>query len=153
MPNSVNRPIPDRVARRAAENYVEGPNGCHVSTYSTGSHGYAQIGWKDTDGRMVGTTAHRAAYVHAHGQIADGLTVDHRPECDRRCVNAEHLRTLTNYDNARRNAVGDWPLGDGECRHGHPADRLHRKPSGKRVCLDCRAEWQRRYRAKKRVNR
>ena len=38
--------IPSRVAERAATRYVEDENGCFISTYSTASHGYAQIGWK-----------------------------------------------------------------------------------------------------------
>lgn len=33
--------IPDRIAQRAASAYVV-DDGCHISTYSTASHGYAQ---------------------------------------------------------------------------------------------------------------
>ena len=41
--------------------------GCWVSTYSTASHGYAQIGWQDGPDRHM-ALAHRAAWVHVHGQ-------------------------------------------------------------------------------------
>ena len=37
--------IPDRVASRAANRWIAGENGCHISTYSVASHGYAQIGF------------------------------------------------------------------------------------------------------------
>lgn len=42
--NSV--PIPERVALRAYERVEVDEAGCWISTYSTASHGYAQIGWQ-----------------------------------------------------------------------------------------------------------
>lgn len=47
MSGSVMKRIPDAVAQRALARFVFDPvTGCHVSTYSVASHGYAQIGWK-----------------------------------------------------------------------------------------------------------
>jgi hypothetical protein len=100
------RAIPADVAARAATRYVVelrvarlGP--CHISTYSTASHGYAQIGWQRGGDRDM-TTAQRAAWTHFNGPIPAGLTVDH--ECHvRPCVRREHLRLLTNPENARDN--------------------------------------------------
>lgn len=131
--------IPDRVAERVAAAVVAGHGGCHVSTYSTGSHGYAQIGWHD-DARRLATTAHRAAWVaHTGGQIPDGMTVDHTCK-NRRCVRPDHLRLLSNYENARRTAGRDWPLG--ECANGHSNDHLRREPQGRLRCHPCqRAIW------------
>lgn len=100
---------------------MDATTGCHVSTYSVAGHGYAQIGWHTKGDKRRGTTAHRAAWVAATGkQIPDGMVVDHLCK-NRRCVNVEHLRVLSNFDNARRTYGRDWPLGDGECINGHPA--------------------------------
>lgn len=117
--------IPKRVAERAFTNWEPSPSGCRISTYSTASHGYAQIGWQDRAGRMRGTTAHRAAWVHIHGQIPAGLTIDHKPTCDKRCVHTDHLRKLTNFENGRRTHGKDWPLG--ECANGHSNKHLFRQ--------------------------
>lgn len=133
--------IPERVAQRAALSFVE-VDGCHVSTYSVASHGYAQIGWQESGDRWV-VTAHRAAWVCYTGQqIPEGMTIDHLCR-NRRCVRREHLRMLTNYENARRTAGRDWPLG--ECINGHPNEHLTLS-GGKRVCSICNAATQARYR-------
>jgi hypothetical protein len=111
------RPIPQRVALRALNRCVQGTGGCKLSTYSTGSHGYAQIGWQDDYERTV-TTAHRAAWVAANGrQIPDGMTVDHICHV-RPCVNPEHLRLLPNVENARDNGFASRT----HCPQGHPYD-------------------------------
>jgi len=137
--NSV--PVPERVARRAYERVEVDENGCWISTYSTASHGYAQIGWYDEKVRMV--LAHRAAWVHVNGQMPLGMTLDHTCKT-RRCVNPDHLRPLPNYENARRVAGGDWPLG--YCANGHPnsarSERTVRGKSGRKrvgsICALCR---------------
>lgn len=102
--------IPDRVALRALRAFEVDGNGCHISTYSVGSHGYAQIGWQEGPRHRM-TTAHRAAWVAVHGQILQGMTVDHL--CRRqRCVNVAHLRLLTNLENARDNSQAHrWAAG------------------------------------------
>lgn len=135
--------IPRHVALRAFIRFTPDASGCHISTYSVGSHGYAQVGWHD-NGRRIATTAHRAAWVAAHGQIPDGLTVDHQCRT-KRCVNPAHLRLLSNFENARR-SLYDWPLGT--CRNGHPTDELVRI-SGRLRCRTCNRQAQERYRRKK----
>ena len=105
---------PQRVLVRALTRFTVGANGCHISTYATGNHGYAQIGWT-VDHKTNVVLAHRAAWEAAHGPIPDGMTVDHT--CfERRCVNPEHLRLLTHAQNAgiRRRR---WPTVRGECGH------------------------------------
>lgn len=104
--------IPDRVALRALRAFRMDDNGCHISTYSVASHGYAQIGWK-VDGKHQMTTAHRASWSAVYGQIPLGMTVDHTCRV-RQCVNPAHLRLLTNEDNARDNEQAHlWTAGYG----------------------------------------
>lgn len=140
--NETTRPIPERVAARAATRFVVSGE-CHISTYSIASHGYAQVGWSDA-GKNTMTTAHRAAWVHYTGeQIEPGYTIDHRQGLgckSRRCVRREHLRSLINLENARRTSGTDWPLGT--CRHGHGVEHWRPK-SDKRLkgyCAECRRE-------------
>jgi hypothetical protein len=156
-------PIPQRVAERAATRYVENENGCWISTYSTASHGYAQVGWQ-TNGKVQMTTAHRAAWVYYTGQQPEG-TVDHRDHCDRRCVRPDHLRDISNFENARRNRP-DADSRIGFCLNGHNSEPVAKMRKGKvwMTCPDCyreqnlrhnskestrlrKAEWQRRKRA------
>lgn len=160
--------IPARVIERVMTNVVMGPNGCIVSTYSTASHGYSQIGWSGPGGRGL-TLAHRAAWTGVHGPIPLGMTVDHIcPVRERRCVNAwQHMRLLPNLENARRTDGRDWELGG--CINGHDAEQWYPKneqrPKG--YCSECRrlaqrarylanpekrAEQVRRHRAKKRAS-
>jgi hypothetical protein len=138
------RPIPQRVLDRARQRIVAGDNDCAISTYSVGSHGYAQIGWTE-GGKSHMRLAHRVVWEAEHGEIPEGMTVDHLCKT-RKCVNVDHLRLLTNFENARRTSGRDWPLG--ECVNGHPnsALRLH---GAKSVCGSCSADWQRQYRARK----
>lgn len=57
----------------------------------------AGYGWINVDGRMRG--AHRVAYELLVGPIPHGLQVDHL--CfTRSCVNPDHLRLVTNKQNA-----------------------------------------------------
>ena len=128
--------IPQRVAERAATRWILGDGGCFVSTYSVGSHGYAQIGWQDGKHRQA-VTAHRAAWVYAHRQqIPVGMTVDHLCK-NRRCVNPAHLRLLSNFENARRTHGRDWPIG--QCARGHSNDHL-RQYGSRWMCSKCAEE-------------
>ena len=138
-----NQFIPAAAAERAYTRFAESPGGCFISTYSVASHGYAQIGWGGKTTGRGGTTAHRAAWVHVHGQIPNGMTIDHLCK-NRRCVNVDHLRMLTNYENARRTAGRDWPLG--ECVNGHPDSELIPVEGGRRTkCGICVKSWPRRW--------
>lgn len=98
--------IPDRVALRAATRFEIGEHGCLISTYSRGSHGYAQVGWV-ADGKVRVTTAHRAAWQHFHGPITGELHVDHL--CfNLPCVNPVHLRLLPNEINCHQHRPVDF---------------------------------------------
>lgn len=130
-------PIPERVALRAFERVEVDEDGCWISTYSRGSHGYAQIGWQ-VDGKAHMVLAHRAAWVHVNGQMPMGMTLDHMCKT-KPCVNPSHMRMLPNYENARRIAGKDWPMG--QCANGHANTQLVANDRGHReglICADCR---------------
>jgi len=91
------------------------------------------------------TLAHRAAWTAVYGQIPEGMTIDHLCK-NRRCVNVEHLRLLTNYENARRTSGRDWPLG--QCVNGHSDEHLA-NIAGRWHCRICAGDWQRTHRARK----
>src|SRR5690606_30138408 len=128
-------------------------NGCWLSQYSTASHGYSQVGWQDAGSRHV-VLGHRAAWVHVHGQVPAGVTLDHICKV-RRCVNPGHLRVLSNFENARRTNGRDWRVGF--CVNGHPNSMLREISSvskGRRrvrlICAECkrvyaqRSNWRQR---------
>lgn len=142
------RPIPSEVRRRASTKWVQSGD-CRISTYSTGSHGYAQVGWRD-NGKKRTVLAHRAAWEDVYGPVPEGMTLDHMCKT-KRCVNPEHMRVLSNYENARRTSGRDWPLG--QCANGHPQSETVQIPSGKLVCDPCRKAWNRRHLEKKRAER
>jgi len=129
--------IPDRAARRAYEKFVSDENGCYISTYSVGSHGYAQVGWQIGNGakRIDCTTAHRAAWTHVHGQIPERMDIDHMCR-NHRCVNVDHLRLLSPEENRRR-CKGDFPEGQ-SCKRGHPPTARKKTDRGM-VCQMCNA--------------
>jgi hypothetical protein len=142
--------IPARVAERAATKYVEDSNGCYISTYSIGSHGYAQVGWFNADlGREQATTAHRAAWTHHEGPIPGDLTVDHKCRV-RPCVRREHLRLLPNGANASDN--GQVPVNQTvgrKCGKGHD---MVSAEGGRAYCRSCQNERRRARRALGKAN-
>lgn len=141
--------IPDpAMARLRASVLVDPRTGCHLCTYSPGNHGYPSISWRE-DGTRFYVLAHRAAWIHERGPIPDGMTVDHMCK-ERRCVRVDHLRLLSNFENARRNNGRDWPIG--ECRNGHPDSNLGPVNNGT-GCLACLRERRERAEAKRRAAR
>lgn len=90
----------DSTCRRSTESrmkYTVDENGCHVWQKAKNNRGYGVI-WHDGKVRL----AHRVAFYLANGRWpADGFVVDHICE-NKACVNATHLRELTNSQNLRR---------------------------------------------------
>ena len=85
----------EQLASRSAKN-----GDCleYVGRGGTG-HRYGLVSLRD-----MRTTAHRAAYMLAHGAIPDGMCVCHR--CDNpRCINPEHLFLGTVQDNMQDKAA------------------------------------------------
>lgn len=113
-------------------------NGCHEWISSKNMNGYGSF-W-DGNGTV---RAHRFAYEATNGSIPPGLTIDHICR-NRACVNAEHLRLLTQCEN--------WSIGTApsavnatkqSCKYGHPLSgnnlrvRILKSGSVRRDCLIC----------------
>ena len=105
---------------------------CWLWKQSVGSHGYGQT----FDGVTV-RLAHRVAWALSIGPIPARMTIDHRCR-NRRCVNPQHLRLLTNLENATDNGQGRKT----HCPSGHPYDEAntHRDKRGHRKCRACAKE-------------
>jgi hypothetical protein len=119
-------------------------SGCWISLYSTGSHGYSQIGWNCREPEACGVRihmalGHRLSWEHTNGPIPDRMTIDHICKI-RRCINPEHLRLLSNLDNARDNGgVRSEPTPVGK-KCGKGLHELLRYPSGAVACRECANE-------------
>jgi hypothetical protein len=109
--------------------------------------GYGVVRWGDST-----TTAHRAAWITAHGPLPDGIVVDHLCR-NRLCVNLDHLEPVSSGENTRR---GRRPQVS-HCPRGHPydGDNLHvyvdRFGRRHRQCKVCLRAAQRRYEARRRA--
>ena len=121
------------------------------SSTSIGGYGVIRLG-KDGGCRQV--YAHQVSYMLYHGDIPDGLEIDHL--CSTRlCVNPSHLEAVTAKVNTRRiHERGRCPnhfANKTHCPQGHPysGDNLYTAPGGGRLCIACRRERDRK-RARKR---
>jgi hypothetical protein len=133
---------PQKVVDRLFEKMEVDDQGCWISLYSTGSHGYSQIGWQVTGGRGRRITmrlGHRISWEALYGPIPNDMTIDHVCRV-RRCINPEHLRMLSNLANAsdtRRPTEAPVPVGK-KCGKG--LHELLRYPSGAVGCRECANE-------------
>lgn len=121
--------------------------GCWKWTGSVKPNGYGQV--------RVGIrvrTAHRVAYELAHGEIPDGLVIDHL--CRRRdCVRPDHLEAVTQRVNVRRGtSAAARRARQTHCCRGHVFDAANTyvAPNGTRKCRRCRAAAQDRARRHRR---
>ena len=91
--------------------------------------------------------AHRFSYELDNGPIPPGMEIRHT--CDNRiCVRPEHLLVGTRGDNMKDMYSRGRRLLPTHCPKGHAyteANTMHRKRQ--RVCKQCMADYQRRYRA------
>lgn len=102
-----------------------------------------------------GVPAHRLSYELFIGPIPDGLMILHA--CDNPpCINPEHLRAGTQQENGRDMAERKRAhfAGVTHCVNGHPFDGTNtyfsteRNGTVRRGCRVCRAEADRRYKAR-----
>ena len=122
---------PQRVIERYLAS-LSSEGACLVSSYSVGSHGYTQIGWSES-GRTMMVLGHRVAWEHHRGPIPNDMTIDHICR-NRRCGRIEHLRLLSNVENARSNGNAIKT----HCKRGHRNWRTDGK--GHRRCVTCQDE-------------
>ena len=123
-------------------------NGCIEWTAGQVSFGYGGFHWRGKLWR-----AHRMAWTLAHGDIPDGLTVDHMCR-NRLCVNVAHLRLLTLGENAAdgkaHHHYAILGMKPGHCLAGHemtPENTYIVPATGRRCCQTCKkANGARRYR-------
>lgn len=141
---------------RFREKYkIDRDTGCFVWTAALNSRGYGVFGFGGK-GKVV--LAHRWAYEHVGGKIIPpGLVIDHMC-CNRRCVNHEHMQTVTNAENIRLGTSPSAQNGSAtHCAHGHElsGDNVWTPSDGsrRRTCVACHRrldqEYQERLRAKR----
>ena len=105
----------------------------------TASRNYRGYGQVKIRGKMVG--AHRVSFLWHHGEIPDGLELDHLCR-NTACVNPSHLEPVTGTENKRRSieVITTRNLFKPLCPNSHQYTIV-------RVCKTCKAEGQRRRRA------
>ncbi len=72
------------------------PTPCLISTLAAGKDGYVR---QSLGGKKV--LAHRAEFERVHGEIEDGLEIDHKC-CERACIDVDHLEAVDRRENLRR---------------------------------------------------
>lgn len=83
--------------------------------------------------------AHRVVWMDAYGEIPPGMYVLHN--CDnRRCINLQHLRLGTHYDNMQDRFERSARSLYGRCGHPLFGDNLRIDRKGKRFCRTCDRE-------------
>lgn len=111
--------------------YTVLPSGCWEWQRGKSPKGYGQF----HEGHHT-VFAHRWAYQHFIGPIADGLVLDHLCR-NHACVNPAHLEPVTIGENLARgikaNALKTV------CKHGHPytPENTIARANGKRCCRKC----------------
>lgn len=115
-------------------------SGCIVWTGSRTKGGYGTCNFNSS----LKTTAHRAAYIVAHGSIPAGQEIDHLCK-NTLCVNPAHLEVVTRQQNVDRSAVA----AKSHCINGHPFDAVNTyvKANGTKSCRLCNNARQRVLRA------
>ena len=107
---------------------------CWVWIKGLNAGGYGQL-----SGGQVGAPVltHRLSYLLHHGEIPDGLHLDHLCR-NRACCNPVHLEPVTHSENIKRGARATQT----HCKHGHeysPENTLMAKDSKGRLARKCKA--------------
>lgn len=118
--------------------------GCYAWLGKIGTHGYAYVAYRDSDGsKRRHRKAATVALELAGRPRPEGLEVDHT--CRMRwCVNPDHMRYATRSENSLNRAPYPRYLGN-VCKRGHPLPpKEQRNKNGS--CPICYRDYQRRYR-------
>ena len=125
---------------------------CWVWTASKQGNGYGKIGSGGRGGKD--RPAHRVSYELLVGEIPAGLELDHLCKVIL-CVNPKHLEPVTPRENKLR---GTSPSAihakKTHCPRGHEYDFYNTRYEGRiRHCRQCDAAYQRKLRAKRRLEK
>ncbi len=96
--------------------------------------------------RRKGRRSHRVAWYDAHGEIPQGMVINH--VCmNRACVNVQHLELVTIRDSNLRDTRSPAAINARKthCPEGHEYDRIY---AGQRYCSTCDAAKKKRLRAR-----
>lgn len=142
--------VAPRPMGRYRRSQAPAPSGCIEWTACLDRDGYGVFQVKDR-GRVTLLAAHRVAFVLEHGQVPEGMTIDHKCE-NRKCVNGKHLQALTRTDNTRKSSKNPAVLNSRKthCLAGHEFDwsNTYIDPAGGRQCRKCRVRRSAKYRGK-----
>jgi hypothetical protein len=127
--------------RNRFNNFTTKNGDCILWTGYLDKDGYGQFYFKQKNRR-----AHRVAYYFIHGDIQKGMVIDHTCK-NRNCVNPEHLRVVSNYENTITNSLSVGAINKAKvtCKNGHLFDRKYGK---QRYCSICQSEKTKRLRKK-----
>lgn len=125
----------EKAADRFRAKVVALDNGCWQWTGSKNNRGYGSTALGNKT-----MLAHRFSYIYHVGFIAEGMTIDHL--CNKRdCVNPEHLKQATQYDNNMRGSgVTAANKRKTHCLNGHDladAQIIKRADGVRRNCTKC----------------
>ena len=126
-----------RLARMSKKGEAE----CIEWTGALDRWGYGKMKVKDEFGKIRTVGPHRAAWLATHGRIEGDLVIDHLCR-NRKCVNVEHLRLVTNAVNT---LVGDHSNKKGRSgrkRGAKPGCSKHGLEEGRwYTCKDIYRQW------------
>ena len=124
------------------------PNtGCFIWLGKLGTHGYANIAYRE-DGKRHFRKAATVAYELANGPVPEGLEVSHICPGGGNvwCVNPDHLIVETHAENLARRRPFDRRTYGGLCKNGHVLPPPEQRASNN-SCPICRAEYLKKWRA------
>jgi hypothetical protein len=125
---------------------VRRENDCLVWTAPLDKDGYGSFYLRRRNRR-----AHRVAWYDMHGEIPDGMVINHICR-NRACVNTQHLQVVTIRENVLKDSTTISAINARKthCRKGHPFDRVYKSSKGgkQRSCSICDAAKHRRLQAK-----